>query len=156
MKPYRAFGLLELVVVIAMIGLLMACLLPMLGRVRATVRTAVCAANVKQMALALRMYTDDNDGFIFPLKTTETAPAGTWWWFGFEADGGPATEGNRILDRTRGRLWLYYEASDSIDLCPSFAIESPHYKPKYTTNWSTYGLPQKLTNPRSAHGYAPD
>ncbi|MDP6058516.1 MAG: hypothetical protein QGH33_06470, partial [Pirellulaceae bacterium] len=69
--------------------------------------------------------------------------------FGFEGDGGSSTEGHRILDRTRGRLWRYYEASDSIDVCPSFAIDSSRYKPKYKTNWSTYGLPQKLANPAS-------
>jgi len=147
MKRDRAFSLLELLVIIAVIGLLITVLMPALARVRMTVSTAVCATNVKQMAMAMQLYTNDNDNFIFPLKTTEMAPSGTWWWFGFEAAGGPTVEGNRILDRERGRLWQYYEVSDSIELCPSFAVDSPRYKPKYTTHWSTYGLPQKLTNP---------
>ena len=141
-----AFTLLELIVVIAIVALLMAILVPGLSHARAAMRTTACASNTRQMSMALQMYRDESDGWIFPLRKS-LAASGTLWWFGFEAAGGPKAEGSRILDRTRGRLWPYYQASDSIEICPAFALDSGHYKPKYTTNWTTYGHPLSLMNP---------
>jgi len=56
------FTLIELLVVIAVIALLMAILLPVLGRVRNQARAIVCRANLKQWGMTLAVYVEDNQG----------------------------------------------------------------------------------------------
>jgi len=60
----RKFGftLIELLVVIAIIALLMAILLPTLGRVRRQARTVACQSNLRQWSTVFYMYIEDNDG----------------------------------------------------------------------------------------------
>jgi len=59
---YVAFTLIELLVVIAIIALLMAILLPILGRVRQQARAVTCRANLKQWGMVFALYTEDSGG----------------------------------------------------------------------------------------------
>lgn len=64
-RPCRAFTVIELLVVVAIIALLISILLPSLMLAREAARSAVCRSNQRQIGLAARMYMDENRGQLF-------------------------------------------------------------------------------------------
>ena len=60
----RAFTLVELLVVIGIIAILIAILLPVLGRVKEQANRVVCSSNHKQLITAMLLYA--NDWKVFP------------------------------------------------------------------------------------------
>ena len=62
MRKRTGFTLIELLVVVAIIALLVAILVPSLQMARRLAKEVVCAANLRQIGYALRMYADDNSG----------------------------------------------------------------------------------------------
>lgn len=58
---HRGFTLIELLVVMAIIMTLAGLLFPVFGRARGRARQESCASNLRQCAIALRMYRDDYD-----------------------------------------------------------------------------------------------
>ena len=59
----RGFTLIELLVVMVIIALLVGILLPALGRAREEARKTQCRSNLRQVGLAMQMYTNDNRGW---------------------------------------------------------------------------------------------
>ncbi|HUX01442.1 MAG: hypothetical protein WBD63_11780 [Phycisphaerae bacterium] len=140
----RGITLVELIVVSGIIGALVGLVVPAVTGALDLADQTACAANLKQLGAAMSLYLADHDGRFFPLR--ETQADGILWYFGFEASGSPALgEGNRILDRTRARLYPYLEAPETVETCPSVPFGGP-YKPKYRGRGWTYGINYSLSN----------
>ncbi|MDD2709468.1 MAG: prepilin-type N-terminal cleavage/methylation domain-containing protein [Verrucomicrobiae bacterium] len=61
----RAFTLVELLVTVAILGLLASLLMPALSAVREKSRQIKCVNNLKQVGLACSMYAQENNGILF-------------------------------------------------------------------------------------------
>jgi prepilin-type N-terminal cleavage/methylation domain-containing protein/prepilin-type processing-associated H-X9-DG protein len=66
MGPRRAFTLVELLVVIAVIALLAALLFPVFAQARGRARAGACLAHLRQLAAAHQMYLQDHDEVLPP------------------------------------------------------------------------------------------
>jgi len=62
MRQSKAFTLIELLVVISIIALLLAIILPALGKAKNLAQGSACKGNLKNYCLAVAMYTDESDG----------------------------------------------------------------------------------------------
>lgn len=88
-KRRSGFTLIELLVVIAIIAILAAILFPVFAQARESARSASCLSNIKQLSLAVLMYTQDYDErFPTPLYDMDVAnpaygkqaqPWGIWY-----------------------------------------------------------------------------
>jgi prepilin-type processing-associated H-X9-DG protein/prepilin-type N-terminal cleavage/methylation domain-containing protein len=78
MRSRRAFTLVELLVVIGIITVLIAVLLPTLGRVREHANRVKCAANLRSIGQALTMYTQQYGYYPGTWSWDEAADAAIW------------------------------------------------------------------------------
>lgn len=62
MNKRKGFTLIELLVVISIIAMLLAILMPALGKVKEKARDIICRTNIKSMQLATLLYTQEFDG----------------------------------------------------------------------------------------------
>jgi prepilin-type N-terminal cleavage/methylation domain-containing protein len=76
--PPKAFTLIELLTVIAIIAILAGILIPVVGRVRDQARIAVCASNLRQVGVGLYLYASDNDDRLPPISRTASSFTSYW------------------------------------------------------------------------------
>jgi len=154
--PARAFTLVELLIVIAIIAVFAALLFPVLSTVKQTARASQCVSGLHQIHLALQMYLGDNDNTYFPYYY-DLPNAGRQWYFGYEPNYGKGDkEGERLLILERAFLFPYLKQIGGVSICPSFRYSSSYYKPKFRGasfgyGYNVYGLAgtkeQSIRNP---------
>ncbi len=123
MGKRHGFTLIELLVVIAIIAILAAILFPVFARAREKARQSSCLNNVKQIALAFQMYTQDYDETLpgcqhaqYPTSVTVTGAYTGWTsWYMFWMD-----------------VLYPYVKNKQVFVCPSVASDA-------TTLWGGYG-----------------
>ena len=113
----RAFTVLELLVVVAILGVLAALLLPALGASRTAAHRAKCVSNLRQLGLATQMYWDENDDRAFRYKGSATN-GGHIYWFGWIENWAAGSVGERKFDPALGALSPYLQGR-GVELCPS-------------------------------------
>ena len=75
----RAFTLIEMLVVISIMTLMIAMLMPSLGKSREAARSTQCLSNLKQLGLAIESYATDQGQYYPPYKTPfQDTPRAYW------------------------------------------------------------------------------
>jgi prepilin-type N-terminal cleavage/methylation domain-containing protein/prepilin-type processing-associated H-X9-DG protein len=151
-KSKKGFTLIELLVVIAIIAILAAMLLPALAAARAKARQAVGLSNLKQIGLAMAMYTNDYNGFVPESSINNGWP--TWVAL--------------LLPYTgyRASLWIDPNSPDisgiskcnaSAELWKSTGNATPinNYLEGWATGYQTIGINGLSFGPWSANGWTP-
>ena len=138
-----AFTLVELLVAVAVIGILASLLFPALARAKQRAHTAHCFNNLRQLGIAARMYWDDHDDTAFKYLVGFTN-GGALYWFGWIASG---SEGERDFDATSGALYPYLQGR-GIELCPALDYYARHFKLKATGAAYGYGYNRHLSGIR--------
>jgi len=140
-KP-KAFTLIELLIVIAIIAILAALLLPVLGEAKERAWRIQCVSNLHQIYVATQMYVDNNNGW---LPTGYWTPQHPWpgestltladdWSLGY-----PVNVGILMTEN-------YLSVSPGIIFCPSrtglYGIQGWSPSPgSYALGWSDWGKP---------------
>ncbi len=132
--PESGFTLVELLTVVAVIGILTSLLLPTLGRAKQSARQVQCASNLRQLALAGQMYWDDNSGKAFRWRGAALND-GQIYWFGWLQNG---QEGERRFDPSFGALYPYL-GGKGVEVCGAFNYFHPQFKRKARVTSFGYG-----------------
>lgn len=135
----RAFTLIELLTVIAIIGILAAILIPVVGKVRDSAKGAQCTSNLRQWHQTWLLYAADNDDRAIPGNLNRDAqgnPISSTHWHG------PLGE---YADYNFSIHTVFLDGrDDTIGTCPAASIEDdsrPHWRnnQNHEKRHSSYG-----------------
>jgi len=152
-----AFTLVELLVVIAVIGILAALLLPTLARSKERAKRIQCLNNLRQVNLSLRLYADSNNEK-FPQVTS-----GRWAWdvpwkvADFMVESGASQRvfycpDSGLLAQDNWNLWNY---DTNVYRVVGYAMTFPGTATVLVTNQNPSLIPQSMTDTNKGITYPP-
>ncbi len=116
---HRGFTLIEMLVVIAIIGILCAIAFPMIFTTRESARRAVCMSNLRQIGMAIQMYAADHGDRTPPQPRGEGI--GDWGDVICVFDATEEVKDRFQIDYTVADVLMPYTGSREIFRCPSYA-----------------------------------
>lgn len=130
-----AFTLIELLVVVAIIAILIAILLPSLGRAREQAKVVACSSNVRQTALAMLMYAEESASILPYCRNLTSTVELTW---------------DDLIHRQLGGTAEQSELNSGVTLktpkalrCPSDTTTRPTWGASMS-RWRSYSMPMGL------------
>lgn len=136
----RAFTLIELIVVVAIIAILISILLPALKQAREAALTLECLANQRSVAQAVFIYSADHDG-LMPVANDSTHGPGVSSWLP-----------NRLTDS--GYLPRVYDfQARGLFICPSTRAENAVTIGRFTIGYNGLYLYGKTYDPELHANY---
>ncbi len=143
-RKSRAFTLIELLVVIAIIALLAAILFPVFAQAKEAAKKATCISNVKQMALASILYSEDYDDNVMPMMIYSTTTPGLYaYWF---AQANELTWPMQV-DYSKGLIGPYMKSIQVMDCMSSQQIPPLAYYNYYVAYGANGGI---MTTPTTS------
>lgn len=145
----KAFSLIELLVVVAILAVLASLLLPALSRSKETAASAKCLSNLRQMAIAAHFYVNDNSGS-YPIAYYQNVQNGvvhSYNWDLTTIAGNP----DKVIP---GLLWQE-QGAEKIQQCPSFTgranwLSDPHTGYNYNISYIGHGQNENIPEPAKA------
>ncbi|RRJ94854.1 DUF1559 domain-containing protein [Opitutaceae bacterium TAV4] len=132
----EAFTLIELLTVIAIIGILAAIIIPTVGKVRDSARAAQCLSNLRQMGLAARLYAEDTNGKL--MRADYNFPRVLWKYTGRSESRLPNINGDPPPDLKGSIFECLKVYSDAPATKRSYGVNY-HFGPNYVVDTDING-----------------
>jgi prepilin-type processing-associated H-X9-DG protein/prepilin-type N-terminal cleavage/methylation domain-containing protein len=156
-----AFTLVELLVVVAIIALLVALLMPSLGKAKEVAKRAQCLSNLRQVGMLFKLYADGNNNGQYPLNAEYSVPTNT------PSAASAVQTWNSLLLQANGTnttnlsMWGSTQATDSgwkLFLCPDDLADDPTHLngPSISYGYNAGGLAGCLAVDSSGNVYGSD
>src|SRR5689334_11310548 len=145
----RGFTLVELLIVVAIIGALVALLLPTIQTARESARRTQCLNNLRQMVIAAHMYADTHAGS-YPIAYHNKTEGDTTYMYCWDIS--TIVKNGKVTGLAPGILWGDDTTPRDIQQCPSFVSTKdfevePYTGYNYNTSYIGHGDSESIPQP---------